>query len=468
MAHSAEDAGGVSPLHSRLLDRLPAVVAVVDASGVLRAAEGGVEELVGLTSEEVVGRNITDFVRIEDVEAVVSSIAYATSLSPGILAGPMRMPYRHADGTWRVTEVWSANAMDDPDIQGIECLFLFESANGRFDEVLTSMAEGHSPDRTLPMLAGALTAFPVMSESFFVEETGSGLRFHRPGGGGEMPGPGLAGPWDEVLSAGVTVELPDLSTLPAQTRQAAEAAGFCAVWAYPVHLALAQRLAAALVVWRTTTEPPTPNQRDHIDRAVTIASLVFSRRLAEQQLREAAFHDPLTGVANRRLLHSLASEHAAGTEEAVALLYVDLDGFKAVNDRHGHVTGDTVLAEVARRISAAVRPSDHVVRLGGDEFAIVCRSLGGSDEAVRIASRVIEQITRPVTAASDLVVQVGASVGIACTSSTAATFDDLIKAADRALYEAKARGRGTWCLVGGDEEERWSAADEAPGGGSGA
>lgn len=464
MARSAEDAGGASPLHSRLLARLPAVVAVVDATGVVRAAEGGVEELVGLPPEQVVGRSITDFVRVEDVEAVVASIAYATTLTPGILAGPLRMPYRHADGSWRVTEVWSANTMDDPDIQGIECLFLFESANGRFDEVLTSMAEGHSLDRTLPMLARALAAFPVMSASFFVEEAGGGTRFHPPAEGGGLPGPGLAGPWDEVLTSGLTVELLDLSTLPEETRQAAAALGFTAVWAYPVYVALEHRLAAALVVWRNTQDPPTPNQRDHIERAVTIASLAFSRRLVEQQLREAAFHDPLTGVANRRLLHSLASEHEAGKDEVVALLYVDLDGFKAVNDRYGHVTGDTVLAEVARRLSAAVRPTDHVVRLGGDEFAIVCTSLVDSDEATLIATRVIDQITRPVTAASDITVQVGASVGIACTTSATATFDDLVKSADRALYEAKARGRGTWCLVGGDGL-RWSAADEPAGGG---
>src|SRR5580658_6579231 len=321
MAPRAEHPGDLTSLHSRLLDRLPAVVAVIDGAGVVRAAEGGVEELVGLSAEDVIGRNITDFVRPEDVAAVVESISYATSLSPGILAGPMRMPYRHTDGTWRVTEVWTANTMDEPDIGGLECLFLFESANGRFDEVLTSMAEGHALARTLPMLAQALAAFPVMSKCCFVEEADDAAaedvarrRFHVPTGGPEVPAAGMAGPWDDVLASGATVELFDLSGLAPATRQAAEAEGFGAVWCYPVYAAIEHRLEAVLVVWRENLDPPTPNQRDHIERAVTIASLALSRRLVEKQLRDAAFHDPLTGVANRRLLHSLASDHEAGKE----------------------------------------------------------------------------------------------------------------------------------------------------------
>jgi diguanylate cyclase (GGDEF)-like protein/PAS domain S-box-containing protein len=437
-------------LHSRLLARLPAVVAVVDGSGFVQTVTGPVEHLIGYTAEEVVGRNIADFVRQEDVVAVVQSLEIAATLTPGLIAGPMRMPYRHADGSWRVTEVWSANTVDDEEIGGIECLFLFESANGRFDEVLTSMAEGHSVDRTLPMLARALAAYPVMSDCCFVEAAGRERRFHIPTDCAGLPGPGLAGPWDEVLATGVTIELTDLSALPAPARASATAFGFTSVWVYPVYATLEHRLIAALVVWNSSHSPPTPNQRDHIERAVTIASLAFSRRIAEEKLHDLAFRDPLTGVANRRLLHSLASEHD-NQNELVALLYVDLDGFKEVNDRFGHATGDEVLAEVALRISAAVRPSDHVVRLGGDEFAVVCKSLVGTAEAVLIAQRVIDQIAEPVSAGAGTKVEIGVSVGIACTRSEAATFDELIKTADEALYSAKARGRGTWCLVGGED-----------------
>jgi diguanylate cyclase (GGDEF)-like protein/PAS domain S-box-containing protein len=450
MARRVQGSHDATSLHSRLLARLPAVVAVVDGSGFLQTVTGPVEQLIGYTAEEVVGRNIAEFVRPEDVVAVVSSLEIASTLTPGVIAGPMRMPYRHADGGWRVTEVWSANTVDDEEIGGIECLFLFESANGRFDEVLTSMAEGHPPDRTLPMLARALAAFPVMSACCFVEAAARERRFHIPKDCPSLPGPGLAGPWDEVLATGLTIELTDLSKLPAPTRAAAAAFGLTSVWVYPVYATLEHRPIAALVVWNSGGNPPTPNQRDHIERAVTIASLAFSRRMAEQKLHDAAFRDPLTGVANRRLLNSLASEHD-DEKELVALLYVDLDGFKEVNDRFGHVTGDKVLAEVALRISAAVRPSDHVVRLGGDEFAVVCKSLVGTMEAVLIAQRVIDQIAEPVPAGADTVVEIGVSVGIACTRSEVATFDELIKTADEALYAAKARGRGTWCLVGGDE-----------------
>jgi diguanylate cyclase (GGDEF)-like protein/PAS domain S-box-containing protein len=438
---------GTPAVHRRLLARIPAVLAVIDATGVIRTVAGGTQQFVGLSQEEVVGRPITDFVRAEDIATVAQNIEYATTLPAGTITGPLRVPYRHADGTWRVTEVWSSNTTDDPEIGGIECLLLFESAHGYLDEVLTSMAEGHPLDRILPMLAQALSAFPVMSASLFVEVTADEPRFHVATDRSAVPAPGLPGPWDDVLATGVTVELSDTGQLPEPTRSQALALGFRSVWVYPVYAAMEHRLAAALVVWRSSTEPPTSNQRHHIERAVTLASLAFGRRMTEQALRDEAFSDPLTGVANRRLLRSLASEHEE-RRSLVALLYVDLDGFKAVNDVHGHVAGDTVLAEVARRISTAVRPEDHVVRLGGDEFAIVCTSLEGPDEAVVIAERVIEQISRPVAISADCSVKVGASVGIACSMSGEATFDEMIRSADEALYSAKERGRGTWSIVG--------------------
>ncbi|HEV2362124.1 MAG TPA: sensor domain-containing diguanylate cyclase [Acidimicrobiales bacterium] len=449
--HSGPSEAG-EPVYRHLLESLPAVLCTLDPAGHVMFIAGGLEEFIGLRKEEVLGRKITEFLRPEDVQGVSDIIAYAATLEPGVAMGPLRVFYQHASGYWKVTEVWSVNRLDDPSIHGIECLLMFESAHTRFDDVLTSMAEGHPLDHTLPTLAGALSGYPVLSPSMFVEATPSGPLFHIPPESPHLPGPGLEGPWDEVLIKGITLEMADLSQLPEETRSAAERAGLTGVWTYPVFVALDHRLAAALVVWRTTTEQPTFNQLRHIERAVTIASLACGRRLTEQQLRDAAFSDPLTGVSNRRMLHSLASQHEAGQggeagQEIMALLYVDLDMFKDVNDKHGHIAGDAVLAEVARRISSAVRPSDHVVRVGGDEFAVVCTSLEGTAEAVAIAQRIIDHVGEPVIVGIGAKVTVGASVGIACAMSESATFNDLVHTADKALYTAKDRGRGRWSLI---------------------
>jgi diguanylate cyclase (GGDEF)-like protein/PAS domain S-box-containing protein len=436
-----------APLYERLLESLPAVLCTLDTDGTVTFVAGGVEEFVGMPAESILGRRITEFLRPEDAGGASDIVGIASGLEPGVAMGPLRVVYQHASGYLKVTEVWTVNRLDDPAIGGIECLLLFESAHTRFDDVLASMAEGHPVDQTLPTLAGALSGYPVLSPSMFVESTPSGSIFHVPPDTPHLPGPGLRGPWDEVFTTGISTKLDDFSTLPPETREEAERVGFQAVWAYPVYVALEHRLAAVLVVWREQRGLPSFNQRRHIERAVTIASLACGRRLSEQQLHDEAYHDPLTGVANRRLLHTLASDHDAG-QEIVALLYVDLDDFKEVNDSHGHVAGDTVLAEVAHRLSEAVRPEDHVVRVGGDEFAVVCTALVSTDEAVSIAERIIESVRTPIPVALGETVSIGASVGIATAMSEAASFNDLVSAADRALYAAKERGRGRWCLVG--------------------
>jgi diguanylate cyclase (GGDEF)-like protein/PAS domain S-box-containing protein len=442
--------GPGAPLYERLLDSLPAVLCTLDTDGTVTFAAGGVEEFVGMPAESILGRRITEFLRPEDLGGSGDIIDIASGVEPGVAMGPLRVVYQHASGYLKVTEVWTVNRLDDPAIAGIECLLLFESAHTRFDDVLASMAEGNPVDRTLPTLAGALSGYPVLSPSMFVETTPSGSLFHIPPDAPHVPGPGLAGPWDDVFTTGISVKLDDLSTLPPATREEAERVGFHAVWAYPVYVALEHRLAAVLVVWRNHRGLPTFNQRRHIERAVTIASLACGRRLSEQQLHDEAYHDPLTGVANRRLLHSLATDHAAG-QEIVALLYVDLDDFKEINDRYGHVAGDTVLAEVAHRLSEAVRPEDHVVRVGGDEFAVVCTSLVSATEAISIAERIITSVRSPIPLALGKNVTIGASVGIASAVSEAASFNDLVSAADGALYVAKERGRGRWCLVADGE-----------------
>lgn len=164
------------------------------------------------------------------------------------------------------------------------------------------------------------------------------------------------------------------------------------------------------------------------------------RRLAE--LSHQAFHDELTGLPNRTLLmdriaHALA--RAERNPEAVAVLFVDLDRFKPVNDRLGHDAGDTILVEVARRIETSVRPGDTVARLAGDEFVVVLEDVSDREEAAHVASRVVEELGRPYETARDRVT-VTASVGIALGMPGEVDAEDLLRRADIAMYRVKASG----------------------------
>jgi diguanylate cyclase (GGDEF)-like protein/PAS domain S-box-containing protein len=168
---------------------------------------------------------------------------------------------------------------------------------------------------------------------------------------------------------------------------------------------------------------------------------VDARKRQELTLERAARCDPLTGLANRAELATLmetVQDGPAGT--AVGVLFLDLDGFKTVNDVHGHDAGDAVLVEVARRLVATVRPGDTVVRLGGDEFLVVCRLEAQQSEQVlsRLADRVEQSVARPVEfRGRQLVVSV--SVGLA-TGPVTQSLEDLVEAADRSMYRQK-RGR---------------------------
>jgi diguanylate cyclase (GGDEF)-like protein len=165
---------------------------------------------------------------------------------------------------------------------------------------------------------------------------------------------------------------------------------------------------------------------------------------ANERLRELALRDPLTALANRAALYAHLGE-ALGRAQAhgrpLCLLMIDLDGFKAVNDLHGHAVGDRVLVEVAERLRGATRAQDLVARLGGDEFVVVGEGLRVPDEVERVAQSLLAGLSAPMKAAPDA--RIGASIGIACSNLGDADGVLLLRRADAAMYAAKAAGRGT-------------------------
>src|SRR4051812_12944543 len=168
------------------------------------------------------------------------------------------------------------------------------------------------------------------------------------------------------------------------------------------------------------------------------------RWLAEEELAAKAMRDPLTGLPNRTLLTDRleqALRRMRRSAGAVALLYVDLDWFKEINDEFGHLTGDAVLREVALRLRAAVRPSDTVARLGGDEFVILCEPVTGPQDAHEIAERVLRSLSETFCIDGHELV-LSASVGVALSWGARTSSRALLHAADTSLYRAKRGGKG--------------------------
>jgi diguanylate cyclase (GGDEF)-like protein/PAS domain S-box-containing protein len=180
---------------------------------------------------------------------------------------------------------------------------------------------------------------------------------------------------------------------------------------------------------------------------------ITDRKRLESKLIHDALHDPLTGLANRVLLRdhlerALARQGRSGG--TVALLFVDLDDFKRVNDSYGHAAGDQMLAQIAGRLVGAVRADDVVGRQSGDEFAVLLGQVHGEDEAIASAERILGELRRPIQLGAWSIV-VGGSIGIALTSARGApesergaAAEELLTQADAAMYAAKASGKGCY------------------------
>jgi len=189
-----------------------------------------------------------------------------------------------------------------------------------------------------------------------------------------------------------------------------------------------------------------------IESISAVARDITDLKDAERRLRELATHDYLTGLPNRVLLYDRLEQALARFQrhgQAVALLYLDLDRFKPVNDEFGHQVGDAVLIEIADRIHTVIRDTDTAARIGGDEFAVLIEGVDNPGLLRLVADRLIEVMRRPVTVA-DCTAQVGVSIGLVQAGGALCASDALMAAADAAMYRAKAGGRGRYEFVGPD------------------
>src|SRR4051812_33286189 len=187
-------------------------------------------------------------------------------------------------------------------------------------------------------------------------------------------------------------------------------------------------------------------------------------RTSDDELSRRALHDPLTGMANRALLFDRIGHALERRDHApIAVLFIDLDDFKAFNDTLGHSRGDEVLLEVSRRLRSALRPSDTVARLGGDEFAVLVEDLAEPHGATSVAERILLALSRPVDLRGRAL-QLSASVGVAVSGGDLSDADELVRAADLAMCAAKQGGKACYrsfepAMLAGTVERHALAAD---------
>jgi diguanylate cyclase (GGDEF)-like protein len=252
----------------------------------------------------------------------------------------------------------------------------------------------------------------------------------------------------------------DIATHPlwAATRELALSYGLAACWCMPVTRPDGHLL-GRICLYHQAPARPAPAHLALLDTAAALVAMALEREAAAARMTQMAHYDGLTGLPNRRLFTDRLTQalgRARRRKRRVAVLFVDLDGFKPVNDILGHAVGDLVLKELATRLRGALREEDTLARIGGDEFTVILEEVTRREDSVRVAERLLAAVTPPLEVEGQEVV-VGASVGIAMSPDDGADAATLVKNADMAMYRAKQSGRGVFCFYAGEMAAQASA-----------
>ena len=418
-----EDAAALTESHERrfraLVQSSTDLVFVIDASGTVTYASPSCAKVLGYEPNHLLGSESGVLIHQDEIEGLRAAVGRARSV-PGASA-EWSFQVRHADGTWRCLEALMTNLFDDSAVQGVVINARDITERRARQERQEALAElGRVVLREGSLEAVISSAISVVNEIVHPHSC-------------------------QIVCTVVTREVADHEsvTIEPQGHQPRSAAGDHAEHVR-VPVGDPDRPLAHIDVW--TEQPLTHLDESFVEGVAGILMSAIMRNSAEDAIRHQATHDPLTGLPNRTLFHDRL-EHALARRARVggyaAVMVVDLDGFKNVNDSLGHPSGDALLISVADRFAEYLRDFDTIARLGGDEFAILVDDLDTVEQAGRLAERVLDAFQGPFEV-RDRTVAIGASIGIALADRADIKADRLLSHADAAMYRAKREGKGCY------------------------
>lgn len=429
------------------------LIVVIDALANITWANDAALKILG-PSDAVIGSSIADFLHPEDLVRAAEVMALeaqgAFDVVP-ITAALYRV--RTPDGSWATIEINAAPSVSD------DGSFVLVGRMGGdlvlTDQLLEAVTAGEAFDRQAELVMElGRWRHPTEGYAILYRELGGAIRASAsndlsPVLRGEAPVDGAV-PWDEAVRTGQDVLVSDLTAIadddprigPGLRAHAIEA-GFTGCLVAPV-ADPGHSDGACIVIWTRAEGPTMAGHGYAVSNMRRALALVLQQRSQIAVMERAARVDHLTGVVSRRRFFELlqsAANHAT-TALAHALLYVDLDGFKAVNDVHGHAHGDHVLAVAATRLATVAPDGATLARLGGDEFVLMPAPGCPVERLHALAQEIVDAMAVPIELAG-ITLQLGASVGVA-VGTVGQSPVEVLDAADRALLAAKAAGRNCW------------------------
>lgn len=409
---------GDDDFHRSILQGLRDAVIVLDEDLTVQWASEGVGSLVGRTPAEIIGRSATDFLHADDVAVTVDAIARFTQ---GLEVYRVTIRISNAAGGWVPVEVTGVDLSNDDNVGGMVLSLRYAdyeselgSAMDRVQRMATAVVDGLHDGIVATNEFGAVSLVNDVAREMF----------------------GI----DPAVPPG-SLTLKDFPVVdddgrPRALADPADAGAPCGSVANRCVISPTGEIRYA----RISVQPVVDDAGDSMGEVVIFED-VTSERQTNEELHRQAYHDQLTGLANRRLLESRLDELAKlDPPVTVAACFVDLDGFKIVNDNHGHRTGDRLIRVAAERLRRELSEVDLLVRQGGDEFVALLVDVDDVDEAVAVAERCVRSLGDPYRFDGGRF-DVTASIGVAVASSDGADAQLLLQHADIALYAAKHAGR---------------------------